>query len=131
MAAALFAGANVRVSELLALRIEKHISDDRTTLYIRQQRGKRGCIKHTLKTDAAYRDVDLHSRLAEMLSDYIGDRKEGFLFQTENGTMLSPENLTGTASRPFSKRWEEHGCGSMRSADSARPCCSRPMPARF
>jgi integrase len=93
MVAVLLAGADVRISELLALRIEKHISDDRTTLYIRQQRGKKGGIKDTLKTDAAWRDVDLHSGIAKMLPDYIGDRKEGFLFQTENGTMLSPENL--------------------------------------
>jgi len=28
-----------------------------------------------------------------MLSDYIGDRKEGFLFQTQNGKMLSPESF--------------------------------------
>jgi integrase len=93
MAAALFAGGNIRISELLAFRIEKHISEDRTTLFIRQQRRKKGGIKHTLKSDAAYRDVDLYSGLAKMLSDYIGDRKEGFLFQTENGTMLSPESL--------------------------------------
>jgi integrase len=93
MAAALLAGANVRISELLALRIGKHISDDRTTLYIRQQRGKRGDIKHTLKSDAAFRDVDLYSGLAKMLSDYIGDRNEGFLFRTESGTMLCPRNF--------------------------------------
>jgi integrase len=93
MAAALLAGADVRISELLALRIEKHISHDRTTLYIREQRGKKGGIKHKLKTAAASRDVDLDSKLAKMLSNYIGDRKDGFLFQTENGKMLSPENL--------------------------------------
>jgi integrase len=28
-----------------------------------------------------------------MLDDFIGDRKSGFLIQTENGTMLSPENF--------------------------------------
>jgi len=88
--AALLAGSDLRISELLALRIESHIADDRSTLYIRQQRGKKGGVKHTLKTDAAYRDIDLHPALAKMLSDYIGDRKEGFLFQTRNGNMLSP-----------------------------------------
>jgi integrase len=90
---ALIAGCNVRISELLALRIEKHISDDRSMLYIRQQRGKKGGVKHTLKTDAAYRDIDLHPSIAKMLSDYIGDRKEGFLFQTRNGNMLAPESF--------------------------------------
>jgi len=36
--AALLAGCDARISELLALRVEKHISDDRTTLFIRQYR---------------------------------------------------------------------------------------------
>jgi integrase len=94
MGAALLAGSNVRISELLALRIEKHISEDRKTMFIRQQRSKKGnIVKLTLKTDAAYRDIDLCSALARMLDDYIGDRKEGFLFQTRSGKMLSPESF--------------------------------------
>ena len=90
----LLAGSNIRISELLALRIEKHISDDRSTLFIRQQRRKQGGgVTDTLKTPAANRDIDLHSALANMLDDYVGHRKEGFLFETENGKMLSPETL--------------------------------------
>jgi integrase len=76
------------------LRIEKHISDDRKTIFIRQQRSHRGnIVKFKLKTDAAYRDIDLYSALTKMLDDYIGDRKEGFLFQTRSGKMLSPESF--------------------------------------
>jgi integrase len=94
VAAALLAGSNLRISELLGLRIEKHISDDRSTLFIRQQRRKQGGgVTDTLKTPAANRDIDLHSTLANMLDDYVGNRKEGFLFETENGKMLSPETL--------------------------------------
>ena len=93
MGAALFAGCGARISELLSLRIEKHISDDRSTLYIREQRGKKGGVKEKLKTDAGDRDIDLHSSIAKMLDEYIGDRKEGFLFQTRNGNMLSPESF--------------------------------------
>lgn len=37
--------------------------------------------------------VDLDPSLAKMPRDFIGDRKEGFLFQTENGTMLNPQNI--------------------------------------
>ena len=55
--------------------------------------GKKGGVKTTLKTDAAFRDFDLHSALAKMLSDYIGDRKEGFLLQTRSGNVLSPESF--------------------------------------
>jgi len=94
MGSALLAGSDVRISELLVLCIERHLSDDRSSLFIRQQRSKKGNkIKPTLKTDAAYRDIDLHPALAKMLSDYIGDRKEGFLFQTRSGKMLSPESF--------------------------------------
>ena len=92
--AALLAGSSVRISELLALRIEKHISNDRKTLYIRQQRKKDGSgVTDVLKTPAACRDIDLHSSIAKMLDDFIGGRNSGFLIQTENGTMLSPENF--------------------------------------
>jgi integrase len=94
VAAALLAGSNIRISELLALRIEKHVSDDRSTLLIRQQRRKQGGgVTDTLKTPASDRDIDLHSALAKIVDVYIGDRKEGFLFETENGKMLSPESL--------------------------------------
>jgi integrase len=94
MGAALLAGSSLRISELLALRIEEHISGDRKTLYIRQQRKKDGSgVTDVLKTAAAYRDVDLHSSLAKMLDDCIGDRMSGFLIQTESGKMLSPENF--------------------------------------
>jgi integrase len=91
--AALLAGSSLRISELLALRIETHISDDCSTLYVREQRDKWGGVDETLKTPAATRDIDLHPALARMLCDYIGDRESGFLIQTENGTMLSPGNF--------------------------------------
>jgi integrase len=105
MGAALLAGSDVRISELLALRIEKHISDDRKTISIRQQHSKKGnIVKFTLKTDAAYRDIDLCSALARMLDDYIGDRREGFLFQTRSGKMLSPESFYRDGLKTIFKR---------------------------
>ena len=93
MVAALLACTGIRISELLALEIRKHISADCTVISIRQQRDKWGGIELTPKTEAGFRDVDLCPSLAKMLRSYIGDRKEGFLFETEGGKMLSPENL--------------------------------------
>ena len=105
MGAALLAGGDVRISELLALRIEKHISEDRSTMFIRQQRTKKGNIEtFKLKTDAAYRDIDLHHELAKMLDEFIGDRKEGFLFQTRSGKMLSPESFYRDGLKSIFKR---------------------------
>jgi integrase len=90
---ALLAGTGLRISELLALEIGKNISPDCTVLSIHQQRDKWGGIEPTPKTDAGFRNVDLCPALAEKLRGYIGDRKSGFLFETDNRTMLSPKNL--------------------------------------
>jgi len=92
-AAALLAGTGVRISELLALELGKHISTDCTVITIRQQRGKWGDIESTPKSDAGFRDIDLCPQLAKVLRTHIGDRKSGFLFETETGKMLSPANL--------------------------------------
>jgi integrase len=93
MVAALLAGAGIRISELLSLEIGKHVSADCAVITIRQQRGKWGGIESTPKSEAGFRDIDLCPQLAKMLRGYIGDRKSGFLFETETGEMLSPANL--------------------------------------
>lgn len=91
--AALAAGTGIRISELLALEIGKHISSDCTVISIPQQRGKWGGIESTPKTEAGFRDIDLCPQLAKVVRGHIGDRKSGFLFETETGKMLSPGNL--------------------------------------
>jgi integrase len=93
MVAALLAGTGIRISELLALEIGKHISADCLAISIRQQRGKWGGIESTAKTEAGFRDIDLCPPLAKMLRSYISSRKSGFLFETGSGKMLSPQNL--------------------------------------
>jgi len=55
---------------------------------IRQQRSRNGEIAPTPKTDASYRDVDIHPLVAKMLREFIGNRKSGFLFETGTGKML-------------------------------------------
>jgi hypothetical protein len=56
------------------------------TIEVRQQveRDAPRIIKR-LKTDAAYRDIDLHPDVAEFLQRFFGSR-EGLLFATRNGT---------------------------------------------
>jgi integrase len=83
----------LRIAELLALEIGKHISPDCTVVYIRQQRSRKGEIVPTPKTDAGYRDVDVHPLVAKMLREYVGNRKSGFLLETETGKMLWPGTL--------------------------------------
>jgi integrase len=89
----LLVATGIRIAELLALEIGKHISPDCTMVYIRQQRSRKGEIALTPKTDAGFRDVDVHPLVAKMLREYIGNRKSGFLFETETGNMLWPGTL--------------------------------------
>jgi hypothetical protein len=64
-----------------------------TVVYVRQQRSRKGEIAPTPKTDAGYRGVDVHPFVAKMLREFIGNRKSGFLFETETGKMLWPSTL--------------------------------------
>jgi integrase len=93
VAVVLLVATGIRIAELLALEIGKHISPDCTVVCIRQQRGRRGEIVPTPKTDAGYRDVDVHPLVAKMLREYIGNRKSGFVLETETGNMLWPSTL--------------------------------------
>jgi len=100
---ALFVGSGLRIGELLALEIGKHISTDCSVLYVRQQRDRWGRIQPP-KTEAGNRDVDLHPILAEMLRSFIGDRESGFLFESANGTMLWPGTVYRDGLRPILKK---------------------------
>ena len=99
----LLAATGMRIAELLALEIGKHISPDCSVVYIRQQRSRKGEVASTPKTDASYRDVDIHPFVAKLLREYIGDRKTGFLFETETGKMLWPSTLYRDALKPILK----------------------------
>src|SRR5258707_8557368 len=81
----------MRVSEAVAVEIDKHIESDCSIIYVRQQREKRqDCVKSHLKTESGCRDVDIHPDAAAILRNFIGNRKSGFLFQSANGTMFDP-----------------------------------------
>ena len=93
VAVVLLVATGIRIAELLALEVGKHLSPDCTVVYIRQQRTRKGGIAPTAKTDAGYRDVDVHPLVAKMLREYIGNRKSGFLLETATGKMLWPGTL--------------------------------------
>ena len=101
---ALLAGSGLRIGEAVAIRLgptsgdSSTISEDCSTIYIRQAvwRGK----EQDPKTQAAVRDVDLPKELAALLSEYVGDRKEGFLFRSASGKPLSPRNILRDSLHP-------------------------------
>ncbi|MGH9737483.1 MAG: tyrosine-type recombinase/integrase [Candidatus Acidiferrales bacterium] len=88
----LLAATGMRISEALALE-SKHFTNDGRTIQVRQQVDRdTPRIVWCLKTDAAYRDIDLHPDVAEFLQRFIGERK-GLLFVTRNGTPRLHNNI--------------------------------------
>ncbi len=103
---ALLAGCGpLRAGEALGLEIDKHISPDFRTLYIRQK-AKRGLIQPYLKTKAGEREVDLCSALAKMLRDFVGNRKDGLLFRTSTGAQLLQTNTLRNSLHPILEQLE-------------------------
>jgi integrase len=88
----LCAAAGLRICEALGLEIDKHMSEDRLTLFIRQKaRGSR--IEKRLKTGYSERAIDLHPSIAALLKEYMGDRKAGLLFCTRDNKPLPQSNI--------------------------------------
>jgi len=82
----------LRIGETLGIEIDKHISPDFQTLYIKQK-VRHGKVEQRLKTKNGVRQVDLHPAIAALLREFVGDRKKGFLFCTRLGKPLSPTNI--------------------------------------
>jgi integrase len=92
----------MRVSEAVAVEIDKHMETDCSIVYVRQQREKSvNRVKEHLKTESGCRDVDIHPDVAAILHNFVGSRKNGFLFQTANGSMLDPGNVARDSLRPI------------------------------
>jgi integrase len=89
--------SGLRISEALALDRE-HLSDDCSVIYVRQQ-VKANKIVACLKTDAAWRDVDLDPRVAQILREYVGIRI-GLLFPSRSGSPRSYSNTYNRCLRP-------------------------------
>jgi integrase len=87
---ALLAGSGLRVGEAFGLEL-KHLSEDFTTLFIRQS------VWHSTvqspKTENAIRDVDISTEVAALLKELVGTRRSGFVFQTRLGTPLHQSNI--------------------------------------
>jgi integrase len=92
----LFAATGLRAGELFGLEV-KHFNGDAITVAQSVWEGR----VQTPKTASAFRQVDLHPTVADMLRDFIGDRKEGFLFRTRNGTPFLQSNFLRSSLYPI------------------------------
>jgi integrase len=88
---ALLAGTGMRIGEVSGLEIDKHISQDASTIKI-QQSVWSGSVQAP-KTRNALREIDVPSDLAHMLREFIGERHSGFLFKSRTGEPLCQTNV--------------------------------------
>lgn len=106
------AGSGLRIAEALGLEIGKHFSNDCSIVYVRQQRSKKGHkIESYPKTDSGIRDIDLHPDLAVLVKEYIGFRKNDFLFETSGGLPMSPRNIMRDSLHPILKEMGRETAG--------------------
>jgi integrase len=104
----------MRVSEVVAIEIDKHIESDCSIVYVRQQREKsKNCVKPHLKTESGCRDVDIHPDAAAILRNFIGDRKSGYLFQTADGRMFDPRSIARANLEPLLETMGRGEAGTM------------------
>ncbi len=97
---ALLGAAAIRFGEALGIEIDKHISDDCSTLHVRQKAWN-GRVQPFLKTENGNRDIDLHPDVAAMLKRFIGNRTSGYLFCSKNGLPLLQSNVLRLSLHPL------------------------------
>jgi integrase len=88
----------LRAGELFGLEV-KHFNGHKITVAQSVWEGR----VQTPKTVNAFRQVDLHPAVAAMLRDFIGDRTQGFLFQTRTGTPFLQSNFLRSSLYPILK----------------------------
>ena len=100
------AASGLRIGEALALKVTDFQD---STLSIRQSiwNGR----TTSPKTRFAVREVDLPIEIAEMLTSFIADRKDGYIFQSRKGTALGQRNLLGRSLHPILKTMKHEPVG--------------------
>ncbi len=84
--------AGLRIGEALGSEIDKHFSQDFSTLSVRQK--VKNCqVEERLKTGSARREIDVHPEIAALLQTYAAGRKAGFLFCSRNGKPIATSNI--------------------------------------
>jgi integrase len=106
----LCAAGGLRIGEALGIDIE-NISPDCSTIKI-CQKAWRGNIQDFLKTKNGKREIDLHSSVAAMLKDFIGERNQGLLFQSRKGKPLSQSNILRRSLHPILVALGQPKCGA-------------------
>lgn len=96
---ALKAASGLRFGEILGLKIENVVCDC-TCLCITEKLWN-GEQQDFLKTTNGKRFVELHSSIAALLREHIGERKSGYVFCTDTGEPLDQSNILSRVLHPI------------------------------
>jgi integrase len=95
----LCAATGMRIAEAPALDMKEHINPGCSVIRVRRRVKKNKLVTH-LKTDAAYRYIDLALCVSKLLRKYIGDRR-GLLFPSKTGcTRMTYSNVRRRSIHP-------------------------------
>lgn len=98
---ALLAGTGMRIGEAAGLHVEDlDLTND--VIYVR--RGVWNGREQTPKTENAERAIDIDVTLAEILRQYLQDRKTGRVFQARNGSPICGNNIRKRVLYPLLER---------------------------
>jgi len=97
--------------EALGIEINRHISGDFSTLYVRQKVWH-GSVQPFLKTESGDRDIDLHPSIATMLKNFVGNRTAGFLFCSKNSRPLLLTNVLRLSLHPLLSKLDHPKAGA-------------------
>lgn len=107
----LLGAARMRIGEALGIEIDKHFSDDFSTLLIRQKVWN-GRVQSFLKTENGFRDIDLHPSIAKILKGFVGNRNSGFLFCSKSGKPLLQSNILRLSLHPILEELKQPKSGA-------------------
>jgi integrase len=100
------AATGLRAGELLGLEI-RHF--DGRSIKVEQSVWRSDA--QAPKTQNAYRTVDLHPDVAELLSGFVGDRKSGYIFCTSKGKPHGQSNILRRKLHPALEKLGIKRCG--------------------
>ena len=107
----LLGATGMRIGEALGIEIDKHITDDFSTVQIRQKAWN-GCIQPFLKSNNGLREIDLHPSTSAMLRTFVGDRTSGLLFCSKSGNPLLQSNVLRLSLHPLLEKLKQPKSGA-------------------
>jgi len=127
----LAAASRMRIGEVLGREIDKHFADNFQP-FSSGKKVRKCKTENYLKTDNAFRDIDLSASVVKMLKEFIDLRTSGFLFASRNGKPLSDSNILNRHLHPSLKKlgWSDPKTGDGTAGNRAFRRFRNPRPRK-